>query len=71
MPTVLRAIADWNPVSAVTSAARTLWHNPNPSESIPAWPMQHPIEASLLWCAALLVIFAPLATLLYRRRTTE
>ena len=31
MPAVLRAVADWNPVSAVTSAARTLWHNPNPS----------------------------------------
>jgi hypothetical protein len=33
--------------------------------------MQHPVEASLLWCAALLVVFAPLATALYRRRTTE
>ncbi len=71
MPTVLRVVADWNPVSAVTSAARTLWHNPNPSATIHAWPMQHPVEASLLWCAALLIIFAPLATLLYRRRTTE
>ena len=35
-----------------------------------AWPMQHPVAASLLWSVALLVIFAPLATLLYRRRTT-
>ena len=51
MPAVLRAVADWNPVSAVTAAARTLWHNPNPSASIHAWPMQHPVEASLLWCA--------------------
>jgi hypothetical protein len=32
--------------------------------------MQHPVTASLLWSVALLVIFAPLATLLYRRRTT-
>jgi ABC transporter DrrB family efflux protein len=71
MPVVLRTVADWNPVSAVTSAARTLWHNPNPSSSIHAWPMQHPMEASLLWCAVLLLIFAPLATALYRRRTTE
>ena len=70
MPPVLRTIADWNPVSAVTAAARQLWHNPNPSAAIHAWPMQHPIEASLLWCAALLALFAPLATSLYRRRTT-
>jgi hypothetical protein len=32
--------------------------------------MQHPIEASLLWSLVLLVIFAPLASFLYRRRTT-
>jgi ABC-2 type transport system permease protein len=60
---VLRFIADWNPVSAVTAAA-------NPSATIHAWPMQHPVAASLLWSVALLAIFAPLATLLYRRRTT-
>ena len=67
---VLRFIADWNPVSAVTAAARHLWGNPNPSARIHAWPMQHPVAASLLWSVALLAIFAPLATLLYRRRTT-
>jgi ABC transporter DrrB family efflux protein len=71
MPTVLRTIADWNPVSAVASAARELWHNPNPSASIHAWPMQHPLAASLLWCAAILVVFAPMATVLYRRRTSD
>jgi ABC transporter DrrB family efflux protein len=70
MPAVLRFVADWNPVSAVTSAARHLWGNPNPSATIHAWPMQHPVAASLLWSVALLLIFAPLATLLYRRRTT-
>jgi ABC-2 type transport system permease protein len=71
MPTVLRFVADWNPVSAVTSAARQLWDNPNPSAAIHAWPMQHPVVASLLWSAAFLVVFAPLATFLYRRRTTD
>ncbi len=69
MPAAIRLIADWNPVSAVTAAARHLWANPNPSASIHAWPMQHPLTAALLWSAALLVIFAPLATMLYRRRT--
>ena len=70
MPAVLRIIADWNPVSAVTAAARHLWGNPNPSATIHAWPMQHPVAASLLWSVALLLILAPLATFLYRRRTT-
>lgn len=70
MPTALRSFANWNPVSAVTAAARQLFGNPNPSALVRAWPMQHPIDASLLWCAVLLAIFAPLASFLYRRRTT-
>jgi ABC-type multidrug transport system permease subunit len=71
MPAVLRFIANWNPVSAVTAAARNLFGNPNPSATIHAWPMEHPVLASLLWSAALLAVFAPLATRLYRRRTTD
>jgi ABC-2 type transport system permease protein len=71
MPTVLRTLADWNPVSAVTTASRQLLGNPNPSESIHAWPMQHPVLASLLWSVALIAVFAPLASQLYRRRTTD
>ncbi len=71
MPAILRTIADWNPVSAVTAAARQLFHNPNPSAAIDAWPMQHPIVTSLLWSLALIALFAPLATHLYRRRATE
>jgi ABC-2 type transport system permease protein len=70
MPMILRTIADWNPVSAVTTAARQLFHNPNPSAAIDAWPMQHPIATSLLWSLALIALFAPLATRLYQRRTT-
>jgi ABC-2 type transport system permease protein len=71
MPAALRFVANWNPVSAVTAAARRLWANPNPSASSHAWPMQHPELASLLWSVALLAIFVPLAVRLYRRRTTE
>ena len=71
MPGWLQAVADWNPVSAVTAAARQLWHNPNPSASISAWPMQHPIEASLAWSALILATAAPLASRYFRRRTTE
>ena len=45
MPGWLRVVADWNPVSAVTAGARHLWGNPNPSATINAWPMQHPVLA--------------------------
>jgi ABC-2 type transport system permease protein len=71
MPGVLQAIANWNPVSAVTAAARHLFGNPNPSAAIHAWPMQHPVIAALLWSLVLLAVFAPLASALYRRRTTD
>jgi ABC transporter DrrB family efflux protein len=71
MPLVLRTIADWNPVSAVTAASRHFFGNPNPSATIHAWPMQHPVLATLLWSIALIAIFAPLASTLYRRRTTD
>ncbi len=71
MPAVLQTIANWNPVSAVTAASRELLGNPNPSAQVHAWPMQHPIVAALIWSAVLLAVFAPLATHLYRKRTTD
>jgi hypothetical protein len=54
-------------VSALTAAARDLFGNPNPSASIHARPMQHPVATPLLWLFALIAVFAPLATALYRR----
>ena len=71
MPALLRTIADYNPVSAVTAAARTLLHNPNPSATINAWPMQHPVAASLIWSIGLIAVAAPLAAAMYRRRTSD
>jgi ABC-2 type transport system permease protein len=61
----LRVVADWNPFSAIAAACRQLFGNPNPSALSPAWPMQHPQLAALLWSAALLVVFVPLAVRLY------
>lgn len=71
MSAVVRAIAEWNPVSAVTAASRQLFGNPNPSVAAHAWPMQHPVLAALAWSVALLVVFAPLAAHLYRSRTVD
>ncbi len=71
MPGWLQAITNWNPASAVTAGARQLWDNPNPSAAISAWPMQHPIEASLAWSVLILAVAAPLASRYFRLRTTE
>ncbi|MGO8876813.1 MAG: ABC transporter permease [Acidimicrobiales bacterium] len=70
MPGWMQVIADWNPVSAVAAAVRNLFGNPNPSSTVHAWPMQHPEVAALAWSLGLLLIFAPLAAHLFRRRTT-
>jgi ABC-type multidrug transport system permease subunit len=71
MPGWLQAIANWNPVSAVIAGARVLWGNPNPSGAIHAWPMQHPIEAALIWSVVILAVAAPWAAHIFKKRTTE
>jgi ABC-2 type transport system permease protein len=71
MPGWLQAVADWNPVSAVVAGARDLWGNPNPSAMVQAWPMQHPVEAALIWSVAILAVAAPLAARIFKKRTTE
>lgn len=71
MPALVRALADWNPVSAVTTAARRLLGNPDPATGIHAWPLEHPVVASVIWSLVLLAVFAPLAMRLYRTRTSD
>jgi ABC-2 type transport system permease protein len=65
LPWWLRPVAEWNPLSALTSATRQLWGNPNPfaSGGIPA---QHPVELTLIWVAVLIAVFAPLGVWRYR-----
>lgn len=72
MPTVLRTIAEWNPVSALTQAVRNLFGNTNPAMPTPqAWPLQNPILASLLWIALMLVVFVPFAIHRYKKAVSR
>jgi len=74
LPGPLRAFAEWNPVSAVTQAARNLFGNPDPNPNAPdpsGWALQHPELYTLIWAAAVLLIFVPLANALYRRSTSR
>ncbi|MPY53189.1 ABC transporter permease [Streptomyces acidicola] len=66
LPGWLRTIAEWNPISAVTTALRDLFGNaPVPDDG--AWPVTHPVAGSLLWCAVLIAVFLPLAVRRYAR----
>jgi len=70
MPAWLRAIADWNPISALAAATRQLFGNPVASAN-GAWPLEHPVVASLAWIALLLVVFVPLCTARYARGSSR
>ncbi|WP_128436871.1 ABC transporter permease [Streptomyces cyaneus] len=64
LPGWLRTLAEWNPISAVTTALRDLFGNaPVPDGA--AWPVAHPVAGSLAWCAVLIAVFAPLAVRRY------
>ena len=71
MPSWLRVIADWNPVSAVTSSVRDMFGNPNPVVAHGGWAVEHPMATALLWSAVLIGVTAPLAASLFRKRTTD
>jgi ABC transporter DrrB family efflux protein len=68
MPGWLQPIAEWNPLSSLAAACRQLFGNPNPAAAVQVWPAQHPELAVVCWSAAILVVFAPLAVHLYRRK---
>ncbi|MER6154864.1 ABC transporter permease [Streptomyces sp. NPDC001868] len=61
----LQHVADWNPFSATVQACRELFGNPGVSPS-DAWPMQHPVWASLIWSVLIIVIFRTLSVRKYR-----
>lgn len=72
LPGPLRPVAEWNPVSTVIEAARRLFGNTSPAmPAADAWPLRHPVTASLLWSVLLLVVFVPLATRLFSRAVSR
>lgn len=77
LPAPLKVFAEWNPVSAVTQAARDLFGNPDPqvlAGVVPppsAWPLVNPEIYTLIWTVIILVVFVPLTNLQYRRATSR
>ncbi|MEE1927832.1 ABC transporter permease [Streptomyces sp. TRM 70351] len=62
----LRHVADWNPFSATVQACRELFGSPGVRAS-DAWPMEHPVWASLIWSVVIIAIFRTLAVRKYRQ----
>jgi ABC transporter DrrB family efflux protein len=71
LPDGLQTLAEWNPISAVVAAVRTLFGNPTATPDGAAWPLQHPVTAAVAWCVALLAIAVPLTIRRFRARTTD
>ncbi|MFL6141128.1 MAG: ABC transporter permease [Labedaea sp.] len=70
MPAAIRAIADYNPISAVVAATRTLFGNPNPPAH-GALPLEHPIAAALIWITVLTGVSWFLAVRRYRSQVSR
>jgi ABC-2 type transport system permease protein len=70
LPDGLRQFAEFNPVSCWAAAVRTLFGNPAAAPADASWPLQHPVLAAVLWCAAILAVVAPTTLRAYRHRTT-
>ena len=74
LPDALRFVAEWNPVSAVTQAARELFGNPEPAALAgggSTWALEHPVAYTLIWTGIILAVFVPLANAQYRRATSR
>lgn len=71
MPTWLRVIAEWNPVSALTASCRQLWGNQPDAVANTSWPLLHPVIASVGWSIIFTAVFAPLAIAAFRRRSQD
>jgi ABC transporter DrrB family efflux protein len=68
LPGVLRTIAEWNPVTALAGALRTLFGNPGGVAPHGApWSLQHPVLYTVLTSAAVIGLCAPLAVNRFRR----
>jgi ABC-2 type transport system permease protein len=71
LPSWLRPLADWNPMSATVASTRQLFGNPSPAPTHAAWPLEHPVTTSLAWSLLILAVFVPLAVWRYRRAASR
>jgi ABC-2 type transport system permease protein len=72
LPGPLKVVAEWNPISAATLAARDLFGNTSPLMEAPdALPLRYPVIASLVWIVVILAVFVPLAINRYKKAVSR
>lgn len=71
LPSVLQWIASVNPVSVLVAGVRTLFGNPVAPVTKHSWPIDHPVAASWIYVAILLVIGYTVAQRRYAHRTND
>jgi ABC transporter DrrB family efflux protein len=71
MPTWLRTVAEWNPVSSLTQSMRELWGNGPQAPPSAAWPLQHAEVTTVVWALVITAVFAPLALAAFKRRSRD
>jgi ABC-2 type transport system permease protein len=71
LPEPLKTFAEWNPVSAVTQAARDLFGNTGDLPVPDVWPLQNPVLYTLIWIAIILIVFVPLSVRQYKRSASR
>jgi ABC transporter DrrB family efflux protein len=71
MPDWLRFVAEWNPISSLTQGMRELWGNGPPAPDAAAFPLHHPVAATLLWSLLITMVFAPLAIRSFREKSKD
>ena len=72
LPGPLETFANWNPISAITQAARELFGNTSPQlPPADTWSMQNPIAYSLIWVVIILAVFIPLAVRQFGRAASR
>src|SRR5918999_1278175 len=67
LPEPLRTFAEWNPVSAVSQAAREAFGNTGDLPQPDVWSLENPVAYTLIWVAIIMAIFVPLEVRQYKK----
>ena len=71
LPDWLRGIAEWNPLSSLVQAVRTLFGNLGTAAVPEVWSLQNPVAATAIAWVVLLAIFPALTAVVFRRRVAR
>ena len=71
LPDWLRMIAEWNPLSSLVQAVRTLFGNLGTAPIPDVWPLQNSVAAIVIAWVVLLAVFPALTVAVFRRRVAR